>query len=220
MKVYDLRGFGTKAESRSISEGIAEAAEAVRRGELVIFPTETVYGLACDALNDLAVKSLIEAKGRRSGHPLPVQIVDAAGLDAVASQVPQAARLLAEKFWPGPLTLVVPKNERISDMVSGGLASVGIRVPDHPVALALLRELGSPIVATSANLTGNDAPADSETAISEVGLSVSVVLDSGPCRLGRASTVVDTTVVPPRILRLGSISRGEIAAVIGEVSGE
>jgi L-threonylcarbamoyladenylate synthase len=202
-------------------DAIRAAADAIRQGFLVIFPTETVYGLAADALNESAVAKIIEAKGRRDGHPLPVQIAGMDGLCMVASSVPEAARLLAERFWPGPLTLVVPKSEGISDLVSGGAKSVGVRVPDHPVALALLRELGTPIVATSANLTGDQAPTTAEAAMSDLGDLVSVVLDSGPCRIGTASTVVDTTGKISRILRLGSITRDEIVAVVGEVdSGE
>lgn len=202
-------------------EAIHAAAEAIRRGGLVIFPTETVYGLAADASNESAVAKLIEAKGRRDGHPLPVQIAGADRLGSVASSVPDAARVLAERYWPGPLTLVVPRNEHITDLVSGGGDSVGVRVPDHPVALALLRELGTPIVATSANLSGNAPPTCAEAAMSDLGDFVSVVLDSGPCKIGTASTVVDTTGRIPRILRLGSITRGEIVAVVGEVdSGE
>lgn len=201
-------------------DAIRAAAEAIRRGELVIFPTETVYGLACDAFDESAVARLIDAKGRRTGHPLPVQVADVVGLSSVASSVPEAARLLAERYWPGPLTLIVPKNERVSSLVSGGGGTVGVRVPDHAVALALLTELGTPVVATSANLTGHEPPPTAEVAVSDVGTAVSVVLDSGPCEIGRASTVVDTTVAPPRILRLGSIGRDEIAAVIGEVDCE
>jgi L-threonylcarbamoyladenylate synthase len=150
-----------------------------------------------------------------------VQIADGEGLGAVASQIPDGARLLAERFWPGPLTVVVPRNDLVSDLVSGGLGSVGVRVPDHQVALALLREVGSPLVATSANLTGSEPPVTAAVAVSAVGASVAVVLDSGPCDIGVASTVVDLTVRPPRILRLGSIGREEIASVIGELhSGE
>jgi L-threonylcarbamoyladenylate synthase len=198
-------------------EAIHAAAEAIRKGGLVIFPTETVYGLAADASNEPAVAKLIEAKGRRDGHPLPVQIAGADRLSSVASSVPDAARLLAERFWPGPLTLVVPRNEHITDLVSGGGDSVGVRVPDHSVALALLRELERPIVATSANLTGNAPAISAEAAMSVLGDLVSVVLDSGPCKIGTASTVVDTTGEMPRILRLGSITRSEIVAVVGEV---
>lgn len=196
---------------------IQSAVDAVRGGDLVIFPTETVYGVAADALDESAVRKLMQAKGRMAGHPLPVQISDAGHLTDVASAVSEAARTLAERFWPGPLTLVVAKNGRIPDLVTGGLRSVGVRVPDHPVALRLLREFGGPIVATSANLTGNPAPVDAQSAVSEIGEFAKVVLNSGPCRIGVASTVVDVTVRPARILRLGSLGIEEISAAIGEV---
>lgn len=215
MRVYEVSATAPDPAA------IQAAVDAIRLGDLVVFPTETVYGLACDALNEAAITRLIEAKGRKTGHPLPLQVAGVEGLSTVALDVPDAARRLAERFWPGPLTIIVPKNELVSDMVSGGLGSVGVRVPDHPVALALLREVGTPIVATSANLTGHDPPTTAAAAVSELGASVAVVLDSGPCEIGTASTVVDTTVEPPRIVRLGSIGREDIARVAGETdSGE
>ena len=128
----------------------------------------------------------------------------------MAGFVSDTARALAEKFWPGPLTLVLPKSERISDIVSGGLATIGVRVPHHVVALALLREFGGPIVATSANISGQSAPTSAEQAIRNLGEATALALDSGECSLGVASTVVDISVRPPRIIRRGSISAEEI----------
>ncbi|MCE5323909.1 threonylcarbamoyl-AMP synthase [bacterium] len=195
---------------------IKEAADAIRRGELVIFPTETVYGLAADALNEDAVRKVFQAKGRSESHPLPVQVAGVEQLSMVASDVSQKAICLAKKYWPGPLTIVIKKNESVSDLVSGGLDSVGVRVPDHPVALALLRELDSPIVATSANLTGKEPPKTAEQAVNQIGDKVSIVLDAGECEIGVASTVVDISVDPPKILRIGTIDREQIEQVIME----
>jgi L-threonylcarbamoyladenylate synthase len=196
---------------------IRMAADAITRGELVVFPTETVYGLAADALNDTAVGRVFEAKGRVGTHPLPVQIAKARYLHLIASNVPESAQSLADKYWPGPLTIVLKKSDFVSDTVSGGLETVGVRVPDHAVALALLRESGLPIVATSANLTGNDAPTCAQSAIDQLGESVSVVLDAGVCEIGVASTVVDMSVVPVRVLRVGAISVEQIAQIVGDV---
>ncbi|MHB9036811.1 MAG: L-threonylcarbamoyladenylate synthase [Armatimonadota bacterium] len=196
---------------------IKAAADAIRRGELVVFPTETVYGLAANVLDQSAVRRVFDAKGRAGTHPLPVQIAGVAQLDVVASRVSDNAGKLAARFWPGPLTLVLKKSESVSDLVSGGLDTVGVRVPDHPVALALLREVGSPIVATSANLTGQGPPGCAQQAVAQLGDKVSVMLDAGECEIGVASTVVDASVEPPRILRVGAISIEQIVEVVGAV---
>jgi len=195
-------------------ESIRTAADAIRRGDLVIFPTETVYGLAADALNDAAVRRVFDAKGRDEGHPLPVQVASVGQLGLVASEVPRGAAALAERYWPGPLTLVLPKNDALSQLVTGGRDTVGVRVPDHPVALALLRELDSPIIASSANLSGQASPTNALMAVQTLGDSVSVVLDAGECRIGVASTVIDLSQTPPRILRAGVIGADEIRSVV------
>ncbi|MEN6357638.1 MAG: L-threonylcarbamoyladenylate synthase [Armatimonadota bacterium] len=193
---------------------IKTAADAIRRGELVIFPTETVYGLAADALNEDAVRKIFQAKGRAETHPLPVQVAGIEQLSMVALEVSEKAKRLAAGYWPGPLTIVIKKNESVSDLVSGGLDTVGVRVPDHPVALALLNELGTPIVATSANLSGKEPPKSAGQAIEQIGDKVSVVLDSGECKIGVASTVLDVSVDPPKVLRLGTIDREQIKQVM------
>jgi L-threonylcarbamoyladenylate synthase len=196
---------------------IRAAADAIRRGELVIFPTETVYGLAADAMNESAVKKVFDAKGRLDHEALPVQVGSMAAVSQAAEFVPENARLLAERFWPGPLTLVLPKSAALSSIVTGGRNTVGVRVSDHPVALALAREVGSPIVATSANVSGAAAPRNAEQAIRGIGESASIVLNGGECRLGVSSTVVDVSVTPARILRRGTIGVDEIRKVLGEV---
>lgn len=185
----------------------------------MIFPTETVYGLAADALSEAAVRRVFEAKGRMEGHPLPVQVAGIEQLAGVVARVPASAAILARRFWPGPLTLVLEKAKSLSELVTAGTGKVGVRVPDHPVALALLRELETPIVASSANLTGEPPARNAEDAIRQLGGSVAVVLDSGESEIGVASTVVDVTVDPPVILRHGAISDQRIfeaLAAVGE----
>jgi L-threonylcarbamoyladenylate synthase len=196
---------------------IRKAADAIRRGELVIFPTETVYGLAADAFNEEAARRVFDAKGRAQMHPLPIQIAQKDQLYEVASEVPKSASLLAERFWPGPLTLVLPKAERVPDIVTGGEKTIGVRMPDHPVALALIKEVGRPIIATSANVSGCAPPETADAAIDMLGCSVSVVLDAGKSRIGIASTVVDVSVSPAEILRVGTISAEQIKEVLGEI---
>ncbi len=143
-------------------------------------------------------------------QPLPVQVPDINSVSQVASTIPEAARMLAQKYWPGPLTLVLEKNPRVPDIVTAGKNTVGVRVPDHPVALALLRMLDCPIVATSANLSGQPAPKTAQEAIEQLGGGVSVVLDAGECVFGIASTVVDVSASPPQILRHGVLSEEDI----------
>jgi len=196
---------------------IRAAADAIRAGQLVIFPTETVYGLAADAMNENAVKSVFDAKGRVDKQPLPVQVASLDAVSQAAEFVPVNVKPLAELYWPGPLTLVLVKNASLPKIVTGGRETVGVRVPDHPVALALAKAVGSPIIATSANVSGDRPPTNAEDAVKEVGRSAAVVLDGGESRLGQSSTVVDVTVTPARVLRRGSISVDDIRKVLGEV---
>ncbi|MDO8586887.1 MAG: L-threonylcarbamoyladenylate synthase [Armatimonadota bacterium] len=196
---------------------VREAAAVIRAGGLVIFPTETVYGLAANALDPQAVMKVFEAKKRPLMAALPVQVGYRAKLEEVSDELSEAARLLSERWMPGPITLVVRRKAGIPDIVTAGGDTVGVRIPDDPVALAILREVGTPIVATSANVSGEPDPRDAEEAIRQVGAFVEVVLDAGPARYGMASTVVDTTVAPPRILRAGAISADEIRKTVGEL---
>jgi len=198
-------------------QAIRVAADAIRRGELVIFPTETVYGLAADAFNEAAVKAVYDAKGRLDHQPLPVQVGSVQDVFRAAEFMSPEARRLAEMYWPGPLTLVLNKSASLPSIVTSGGDTVGVRVPDHPVALGLVKELGSPIVATSANVSGRPAPRTAVEAIRDVGENVSVVLDGGDSRFGIASTVVDMTVSPPKIVRRGSVEVADIRKVLGEV---
>lgn len=196
---------------------IRSAADALRRGELVIYPTETVYGLAADASNEQAIKAVYDAKGRLDNHPLPVQVGCVEDVFKAVEYMSSDARRLAELYWPGPLTMVLAKGANLPALVTGGGNTVGVRIPDHLVALALLKEFGGPIIATSANASGNPAPTTADDAIREVGESVSVVLDSGRSRFGVASTVVDMTTTPPKVLRQGSISLQQIRKVLGQI---
>lgn len=199
-------------------QAIAAACDAIKRGELVVFPTETVYGLAADALAEESVQRVFSVKARETGHPLPVQIPSAEYLPQVAADVSEQAVRLAERYWPGPLTLVLRRCEFIPDLVTAGRDTVGVRVPDHPVALALLGRIGTPIVATSANISGQGPPTSAQQAVAALGDAVAVVLDAGQSRLAVPSTVVDVTTLPPRILRQGSIETEAIREILGDVS--
>lgn len=196
---------------------VRRAAAELKAGGLVIFPTETVYGLAADALNEDAVRLAYEAKGRPEGQPLPVQIADVEQLALITARVPDVAAKLIEKYFPGPLTIVLPRSAVLPELVTAGRPSVGVRMPDHPVALALIRETGGPIIATSANISEKPAPKTADEAVGYLGRSVRVVLDAGPARIGSPSTVVDVTVTPPRIIRVGAVPVKELQDLIGEV---
>lgn len=195
---------------------IAGAAQILRAGGLVAFPTETVYGLGADASNEAAVRNLYVVKRRPAGHPLIVHIGAASELDAWAVQVPGAARLLAESFWPGPLTIVLRRRaERVADAVTGGRETVGLRVPAHAVALALLADFGSGIAAPSANRFGNVSPTCAADVASDLGDDVDVILDGGSCTVGVESTIVDCSGDEPVVLRIGGVSEEQLAVVLG-----
>lgn len=179
------------------------------------FPTETVYGLGGDAENPAAVKRIYQAKGRPPTHPLIVHIGGAEYLEDWADDVPEAARVLAGRFWPGPLTLVLRRGSRVSREASGGLDTVGLRVPDHPVALALLRAFGGGVAAPSANRFGSVSPTTADHVRAELGGAVDFVLDGGPCEVGVESTIVDATGDTLAILRPGGVTRESLQDVLG-----
>lgn len=194
---------------------IAAGASALAAGRLVAFPTETVYGLGADALDATAVARIFAAKGRPTDHPLICHVASAdelAGLMAVAMP---SASALADAFWPGPLTLVVPRAATVPDAVTGGRDTVAIRVPAHPVALSLLRAFGGPVAAPSANRFGRPSPTCATDVAAELGDTVDVIIDGGPCEIGIESTVLDLTTDPPQVLRPGRISAEQIAHVLG-----
>ena len=196
-------------------DDIDVAAAALAAGQLVAFPTETVYGLGADAGSATAVARVFEAKGRPTGHPLIVHMADAGGLDRFGRRVDQRARALADAFWPGPLTIVVPRGEAVDPATTGGRDTVGLRVPDHPVALALLAVFGGGVAAPSANRFGSVSPTTAAHVMDELGPVVEVVIDGGPSTVGVESTIVDLTAGPPTLLRPGGISAVEIEAALG-----
>lgn len=201
------------------SDAIEDAAQFLRTGELVAFPTETVYGLGADARSDAAVRKIYETKGRPSGNPIIVHVADIRAARSAAAQWPGAAQVLAEKFWPGPLTLIVPRGPGISPLVSAGRSTVALRWPNHPVAQALLRQFAGPIAAPSANRSGFTSPTTAQHVLAELAGRIPLILDGGPCAIGVESTVLDVSEVSrrPRILRPGAITGEMIAEIIGPV---
>lgn len=189
---------------------IQRAAQLLHAGELVAFPTETVYGLGADARNPAALAKIFAAKGRPADHPLIVHLPDASHLAHWAIDIPPAAHTLAAAFWPGPLTLILKRHPAVPDLVTGGQDTVGLRVPAHPVALALLREFGSGIAAPSANKFGRISPTTAAHVEEELGQpgthNVAMILDGGACTVGIESTIIDLTSATPRILRPGAIN--------------
>jgi L-threonylcarbamoyladenylate synthase len=196
---------------------VERAAGVLRAGGLVAFPTETVYGLGASALDEAAVAAVFRAKGRPAHDPLIVHVLDLAGAEAVAAAVPPLARRLAEAFWPGPLTLVLPKAEAVPPAVTAGLDSVAVRSPAHPVARALLAAVDLPIAAPSANRFGHVSPTTAQHVLDDLDGRIDLVLDGGACPLGLESTVVDARGPEPLILRPGAITAASIGAVAGPV---
>lgn len=194
---------------------IERAAEVLRAGGVVAFPTETVYGLGSDAENESAVRKIFVIKGRPTAHPLIVHLGDASQLASWSAEVPAVAWRLAERFWPGPLTLILRRSQRVLNVVTGGLDTVGIRVPNHPVALTLLRRLGRGVAAPSANRFGAVSPTTADHVREDLGRAVDLVLDGGPCQVGVESTIVDLSSGAPRILRPGGVSREDLEETVG-----
>jgi len=200
-------------------DDLERAAELLSRGELVAVPTETVYGLAGDAADPDAVRRIFAAKGRPADHPLIVHLPGIEAMDEWAAEVPEAARRLARAFWPGPLTLILPKAAHVPDEVTGGQQTAGLRVPGHPVTLKLLKLFGRAVAAPSANRFGRISPTTADHVISEFEgrNTVAAVIDGGPCEVGVESTIVDCSLERPRILRPGMISLEQLSQVLGEV---
>lgn len=192
-----------------------KAARVLREGGIVAFATETVYGLGADAFNEAAVRRVFRVKGRPENHPLIVHLADAAMIGDWASHVPHAAARLAERFWPGPLTLILRKASRVPEVVTGGQQSVGLRVPAHPMALAMLRALGSGIAGPSANRFGKVSPTTAAHVRQDLGEEVDFILDGGPCSVGVESTIVSVLDETPVILRPGGVTREAIEEALG-----
>jgi len=203
-------------------ELIEHAVRVLLDGGLVALPTETVYGLAADATNPVAVRRIFEVKGRPLGHPLIVHVSSGRSLDAWATEVPDRARHLVEQFWPGPLTLVLARQPGVPDVVTGGRPTVGLRAPDHPMAQDLLRRLDlqaggwAGVAAPSANRFGRVSPTTAAHVRADLGTDVDLILDGGPSRLGVESTIVDLSQDRPIVLRLGGVTVEAVAEVLGE----
>jgi L-threonylcarbamoyladenylate synthase len=199
---------------RATQTEIEEAVEALRAGELVVFPTETVYGLGANASDPAAVRKIFEVKGRPADHPVIVHLDNPRYLHRWVSAMPPVAEKLAAKFWPGPLTLILPKADNVNDLVTGGQDSIGIRVPSHPMAQQLLTAFGGGIAAPSANRFGRLSPTKPEHVRDELGSSVSVVLDGGDSPIGLESTIVSCLGNQALLLRPGFITRSQLAQVV------
>lgn len=206
-----------KIDSEHIdSEKIQEAAELIRNGELVAFPTETVYGLGADALDPEASKKIYTAKGRPSDNPLIVHISKFKDLEAIAKEVPSQAKRLAEAFWPGPLTIIVWKNESVPYETTGGMDTVAVRMPNHPVALELIARSGCLIAAPSANTSGKPSPTEASHVALDMEGRIPMILDGGAVGIGIESTIVDLTEEKPMILRPGYITKEMLEEALNE----
>lgn len=201
---------------KATSEGVNKAAEVIKKGGLVAFPTETVYGLGADALNPKAVVKIFEAKERPFFDPLIVHIADIDELEKLCLYVDERAKALIERFWPGPLTIVLLKREVVPDIVTAGLDTVAVRMPSHPVALSLIRASGTPIAAPSANRFGHLSPTEPEHVLSQLMGRIDLLLDGGKCPIGVESTIIDLT-GEPTLLRPGGLPLEEIESIIGKV---
>ena len=207
-----------KIEPDSIEKGcFRRAGELLAAGQTVAIPTETVYGLAAWIGSEEGIRRIYEAKGRPSDNPLIVHIYPGCPLDGIVSRVPAMAEKLMAAYWPGPMTLVMPKAPEISPRITGGLDTVAVRMPAHPAAQALLRELKMPLVAPSANTSGRPSPTTAEHVYEDLQGKIPLILDAGPCGVGLESTVIDVTGEAPVILRPGAITEEMLAAVMGEV---
>ncbi len=199
------------------TEAFAHAVRLLRAGKVVAFPTDTVYGVGAGGFNERAIEQLFVVKIRERGKAIPYLLADAKDLALVAREIPDAARRLAAKFWPGALTLVVPVAARVPKILIAGGESVAVRVPNHPVTRALISSLGSPLAATSANISGGRDPANAQEVLAQLDGRIPLILDGGATRGNVPSTVVDVTTDPLTVRRVGVITIEEIQKVIGKV---
>lgn len=197
---------------------VRDAAAILRRGGLLGIPTETVYGLGADALNEDAVSRIFLAKGRPQDNPLIIHVPDASWLERYCRSVPPAAYQLAERFWPGPLTMILPRRDIVPLQTTGGLETVGVRCPNHPVTLAIIEAAGVPIAAPSGNTSGRPSPTTAAHMIEDMDGKIDGIVDGGPCTVGVESTIIDLTVTPPRLLRPGGLPLESLRQVLGEVA--
>lgn len=207
-----------RIDSKKIKQkAIEKAASLIQKGELVAFPTETVYGLGANAFNARAVKKIFKTKGRPADNPLIVHICDKDMLATVVKEIPEKAFSLIKKFWPGPLTIILKKKNRIPNVVTAGGNTVAVRMPNHPVALALIQKSGVPIAAPSANISTRPSPTLAKHVYEDFKEKIPLILDGGHTNIGIESTVVDLTENPPILLRKGKITKREVENVIGPV---
>ncbi len=198
------------------AESLNEAAKLLRNGEVVAFPTETVYGLGASCFSIEGIKKIYQAKGRPSDNPLIVHVAPGFDLTQIALTVPDTARRLMDAFWPGPLTIILPKNEQIPDEVTGGLKTVAIREPSHPAAMALIKTAGIPVVAPSANTSGRPSPTTASHVYEDMAGKIPLILDGGSCEVGLESTIIDLSEDVPTVLRPGGITLEMLRTVLPE----
>lgn len=214
-RYFDLRD--TKGQQKEIEDKIGAAAKILQDGGLVGIPTETVYGLGANALDGTAVKRIFEAKGRPQDNPLIIHVTGAQWLPRYCADVPPLAYVLARKFWPGPLTMILKRRPIIPDETTAGLDTVAVRCPNHPVTLAIIREAGIPIAAPSANLSGRPSCTTAQDVLEDMDGRISGVVDGGPCAVGVESTILDLTCDPPRLLRPGGLPLEDLERLIGKI---
>ncbi|MBQ6206244.1 MAG: threonylcarbamoyl-AMP synthase, partial [Oscillospiraceae bacterium] len=212
LDLRDMRGNRQEAGVK-----IKEAGEILRGGGLVAMPTETVYGLGADGTNPDAVQRIFDVKGRPQDNPLILHLSGPQWLPRYCADIPPLAFVLARKFWPGPLTFVLKRRNNVPDVITAGLDTVAVRCPNHPVAQALIRELGVPIAAPSANVSGRPSCTTAQEVLADMEGKIEAVADGGPCAVGVESTILDMTELPPRLLRPGGVSVEAIEALIGPI---
>ena len=207
----------TQILSASDPRTVSVAAELIRNGELVAIPTETVYGLGANGLDEDAVKKIFEAKGRPQDNPLILHVADAGDIDALCHSIPEAAWRLAEAFWPGPLTMVLPAKDTVPKRTTGGLSTVAVRCPDSDVTRAIIRLAGVPLAAPSANISGKPSTTTAQHVLHDHDGKIPAIVDGGSCRVGVESTIVDLTEERPRLLRPGGITPEQLLEVLGDL---
>ena len=203
---------------RDTEQDIRTAAAILRAGGLVGIPTETVYGLGANGLSSAAVGKIFAAKGRPQDNPLILHVPDASWLARYCREVPDSAYTLAARFWPGPLTMILPRKDVVPDAVTAGLDTVGIRCPNHPVTLAIIRAADVPVAAPSGNTSGRPSPTRAEHMVEDMAGKIDAIVDGGPCGVGVESTIIDLTCTPPRLLRPGGLPLEALEEVLGEVA--
>ena len=213
---YDLRDI--KGQQKEIRDKVSAAAKILREGGLVGLPTETVYGLGANGLDGAAVRRIFEAKGRPQDNPLILHVSGPQWLTRYCAQVPPLAYVLARKFWPGPLTMILKREPCVPDETTAGLDTVAVRCPNHPVTLAIIREAGVPIAAPSANLSGRPSCTTAQDVLEDMDGKIQCLVDGGPCAVGVESTILDLTCTPPRLLRPGGVPVEQIERLIGPIA--